>query len=386
MKEAVSLIIPLYNGRRYIAETLESALAQTRPPDEILVIDDGSADDGADIASSFASVTVVRRPHEGVAPTMNAGLGRAKGSLVSILDADDLLLPETLEAEVACLTERPEAALVYGQARFIDARSEPLPGLFPARLYPAAENFGRLLERNFILSPSGVLIRRSVIEEVGAFDQAIGHAVEYDLWLRVARRYPLACLEQVLIEYRRHPAAMTGNVGGHFRGEQRAVGKYSVEETLDALQKVYPDEAEAQLRLAMIRLKCDDFAEARQIATAQLQEENGRENGKDFLANFILGQCALGEKEWAEAEQFFLNCRKLAPDAPEILNNLGALQARLHGDWPAAARLFAQALALKMQYNDARRNLALARQENADVEELRLTTRLLRKELVPPGD
>ena len=98
----------------------------------------------------------------------------------------------------------------------------------------------------------------------------------------------------------------------------------------------------------------------------------------DFLVSFILAQCALGEKEWTEAEQHFLRCLELAPDAPEILNNLGALQALLRDDWPAAARLFAQALTLQPQYNDARCNLALARQESINIGALRWTTRLLR--------
>ena len=371
------------------------------------MIDDGSEDDGADVAASFPKVTVVRRPHEGVAAAMNAGVSRARGSLIAILDADDLLTPEMLEACTRCLVNQPEAALVYGQARFIDARGEPLPGLFAACPYPAEENFGRLLERNFILSPSGAMIRRSAIQEVGAFDLAITHAVEYDLWLRIARRFPLACLEQVLVEYRRHPAAMTSNTGGHFHGEQQAIEKYGDEETLKALRKVYDDEAEVQLRLALIRLKSNDIPKARQLAeqqttaaqeqrttaaqeqrttAAQEQQEKSSEGAKTFLANFILGQCALHEHQWAEAEEYFLRCRAQTPDAAEILNNLGVLQVRAHDDWPAAARLFAQALALRPQYQDARRNLALARQERAIAAELRLTTRLLRDALVPAAD
>jgi len=380
MGAKISVVIPLFNGVRYIGETLDSVTAQTRAPDEIIVVDDGSEDDGPALAEARPEASLVRCPHRGVGPTLNEGVARARGEFVAFLDADDRLLPETLEAEAELLERRPEAALVYGQARYIDAEGYSIPGLFPAREYPPAEQFGRLLERNFILTPSGVLARRWALEEAGPFDPEISHALEYDLWLRIARRRPLACLERPVVEYRRRLGAMTGDVGGHRRGETAAVQKYSASEILAALEAVYPERDEARLRLAAIELKCGKTGAARELAAPFLTRKDAGLNLR-LLARFTLGQCAWREGLEDEALAYFEVCLAYAPESPEVLNNLAVLHARQSADWETATVFFERAAKNKPGYGDAAWNCAQARRREKRA--LRWTGCFLRDVLVP---
>ncbi len=116
-RERISVIIPVYNGALYLAEAIESVLFQTHPIDEILVVDDGSTDGSAAIASGFHQVRLLRKEHSGITGTLNRGLLESTGDLISFLDADDRWLPSKTEHQLRALRERPELSGAFGQAR-----------------------------------------------------------------------------------------------------------------------------------------------------------------------------------------------------------------------------------------------------------------------------
>ena len=113
----ISVIIPVYNGARFLAEAIQSVLDQTLPPDEIIVVDDGSTDGSAAIAAQNEGVFVLRQPHYGVGAALNLALNHASGDLLAFLDADDRWLPDKLEKQVAVLMADPPLDMVFGHVR-----------------------------------------------------------------------------------------------------------------------------------------------------------------------------------------------------------------------------------------------------------------------------
>ncbi len=168
----ISVIIPVYNGERFIAGAIRSALAQTRGPDEIIVADDGSTDASADIAASFEGVTVLSLPHRGGSAALNSGLAAASADLIAFLDADDLWAPEKLACQVAAIAETPSAEAVFGRVvNFTDAEGRIVsPSDVPTGL-PAMVG----------ASKSAMLIARQAFDRVGAFDESV-LAADFPEW------------------------------------------------------------------------------------------------------------------------------------------------------------------------------------------------------------
>src|SRR5262245_58858321 len=135
----ISVIIPCYNGSSYIGSTLESALGQTRPPLEVIVIDDGSTDDSAAIAGSFGPcVRVIRQANQGESTARNVGIAQASGDYLVFLDADDLLDRSALEVQSRAVFGRPGAVALMGVAYFDQDPSRPLRVQLPQadRFFP----------------------------------------------------------------------------------------------------------------------------------------------------------------------------------------------------------------------------------------------------------
>lgn len=204
----VTVIVPCYNGARFLEETLESALRQTYPHVEVIVVDDGSTDDSAEIARRFP-IRYLYQDNCGLSNARNAGIRESRGAYVLFLDADDRLRPEAIECGVRILESHPECALTIGDHVFISADGRHLKNsLKVAALHSHYES---LLKSNFIEMISSVLFRRRVFEEVGAFDSALRVAEDYDLYLRIARVRPICCHTAVIAEYRIHTANASHN-------------------------------------------------------------------------------------------------------------------------------------------------------------------------------
>jgi glycosyltransferase involved in cell wall biosynthesis len=158
----VSVVIPLFEQARYVGEAIESVLAQTRPVFELIVVDDGSSDGGADVAAAYGSnVHVVRRPHSGIGATRNHGARLATGDLLSFLDADDVLPIDRFERQVGYLETFPEVDGVFGAVdEFADGERVAGERLMRA---PRAAQVARL--------PSTMLLRRSAFDRVGPYDE-----------------------------------------------------------------------------------------------------------------------------------------------------------------------------------------------------------------------
>ena len=191
----LSVVIPAYNARRTIDATIGSVLAQTRRDFELIVVDDGSSDDTPERVAAHAErdrrVRLIQQANAGTAGARNTGSAEATGRLISMLDNDDLWMPNYLERAVAALDGAPEAGFAYGDAWLLNEsvgrigrrtsfqHYAPLPDRAPAE-----ELLLRLIEENFVLSP--VTIRAAVLRETGGFSEEIQGADDWDLWLRIA--------------------------------------------------------------------------------------------------------------------------------------------------------------------------------------------------------
>ncbi len=212
----VSVLMPCFNAADTLPETLDSILAQTHPDFEIIAVDDGSADDTASILQSYAAqdprLQPLRLPHQGIIPTLNAGLEACHAEFVARMDADDLSPPQRLAAQSHYLDEHPEVGLVASLVEGFP-QSELRGGfrIYIEWLNSLIENEAIYRER-FVESPlahPSVMFRKSLVQELGGY-QEHGWAEDYDLWLRMAEiGTRFAKFPEVLLQWRDHPPRLT---------------------------------------------------------------------------------------------------------------------------------------------------------------------------------
>jgi glycosyltransferase involved in cell wall biosynthesis len=195
----VSVIIPCFNRSARLREAIESVLAQTYQDFEVLVIDDGSTDDTrTSLERRFAGdsrIHYFHKTHAGPGPARNLGLRNASGEFIAFLDSDDLWLPDKLEHQIRQLDEDPEAALSFTDAFERDASADG-PTRFQSHGFRGAPTLKAVVEANFPLCTPAVVIRRSVLEETGMFDESLACAQDWDLWIRVLASHRAAYLER----------------------------------------------------------------------------------------------------------------------------------------------------------------------------------------------
>jgi glycosyltransferase involved in cell wall biosynthesis len=205
----VSVVIPCFNQGRFLAEALASVDAQTYAPTDIVLIDDGSTDTTSAVAKQFPRVRYVRQRNLGLAQARNAGVRAALGEYLVFLDADDRLRSDALAVGIAELTAQPSMALVFGRCQRIDESGAPL------RTGPATPVSGHvyraLLRRNPIWTPAIAMFRRALCEPLMRFDPAVDAAADYELYLRIARHYPIHGHTHVVADYRLHQGSMSRN-------------------------------------------------------------------------------------------------------------------------------------------------------------------------------
>ena len=199
----VSVVIACHNEAAYIRESIESVLAQSVPAYEVVVVDDGSTDDTAGIVRSIPGVALASLPRGGVSVARNHGWRSTSGEFVIFHDADDRLLPNAIEAGLDAFALHPECGFVYGFAGFIDASGASIGTAHAARRVTNA-NYEFFLAGSPPAPASAVMFRRAGLEAVDGFRVEQELAQDVDLYLRVARSFPVFCHEVTITEYRRH--------------------------------------------------------------------------------------------------------------------------------------------------------------------------------------
>jgi len=227
----VSAIITAYNGAAFVADAIESILAQTRPVDEIVVVDDGSTDNTAEIVEFYRAfgVRCIRQENRGLPRARNRGILETTGDLIAFLDCDDAWLPDKNALQVDYLAAHPEAAIVSGHAWWWDPTTDRR---WIERMGARRSKLPReIMVYNCVGNASGTLIRRRIFEEVGLFDPAQIWAEDWELWMRVASRGEIGFIDSPLITYRVVPTSLTHQrpwerVSGYFQLSFKAIRKF----------------------------------------------------------------------------------------------------------------------------------------------------------------
>jgi len=205
----VSVLIPLYNRKAYIRETIESVLVQDYPDVELIVVDDGSTDGGDKEVEQYAAegkLTLLRHPdriNKGQSAALNLALACARGEFVAVLDSDDLFMPGKLAAQVSFLQANPDVGLVYGNGKGVDRNNKFLYEINYDHRSEESDPGAVLLDCYFLL-PQNSLVRRSVYDQVGDFDETLRSGQDHDMLIRIAEITQLAHIPVDLFRYRRH--------------------------------------------------------------------------------------------------------------------------------------------------------------------------------------
>jgi len=253
MKNAprISVVTPTYNSAAYLAATVESIRAQTFGDWELVLFDDGSSDGSVGVSEEFARqdsrIRAMIGNHGGISLTRNRGFQETlpESEFVTFLDSDDTWEPEALALLVDALERHPECPAAYGLARAVDAegrqfagddlmesmrhRREIRGGRYVDLPVSAPTSFQAELVKNCVVTPGTSLVRRRVIESLGGFAPTTDPCEDWDMNLRIARHGGFFLVDQVVLNWRRHPGSISSTAGNRWRRAQLAVWKRAIE-------------------------------------------------------------------------------------------------------------------------------------------------------------
>ena len=207
--ESVAVVVTSFNDEAYLREALLSVFAQERQADQVIVVDDGSIVSPVSILKEFPKATLLRKSNGGLSSARNLGLQQARSRYICFLDADDRLEPNAIASGLACFADAPEAAMVYGGHRRIDANGKPAGSDHYEGV--SKDPYADLLSGNRIGMHATVLYRREVLLALGGFNEQLRRCEDYDLYLRIARQYAIASHPEIVAEYRWHGQNMSSN-------------------------------------------------------------------------------------------------------------------------------------------------------------------------------
>lgn len=214
MSITVSIVIPAYNSSRYLPETIEHVLSQTFSDYEVLVINDGSTDNTAEIATRYSQqdsrVKLFSQNNQGLSGARNTGIQIAQGEYIAFLDSDDHWLPHKLAAHMDHFARLPNLGISFGRIEFMSFDGKPTRRFSNSRLVNLTPK--HLYYENSIVTPSNAVIRRSVLEQIGLFDRTLRVWEDIDLFLRAASKgWKVEGIDQVLVRYRTNQAGLSSN-------------------------------------------------------------------------------------------------------------------------------------------------------------------------------
>jgi glycosyltransferase involved in cell wall biosynthesis len=232
-KPLVSVIIPVYNGREFIGEAIDSAAKQTYRNLEIIVVDDGSTDGTLSILHEYADtddrIRVISQANGGVAKARNAAIAAARGEFIAPLDADDLWLPTKIERQMQAMQQAgDDCGFVYSWWASIDSVGNVLDR--SPRWTVAGHRFETLLLVNFTGNASAPLFRKHCLVEAGGYNPKLaaaksGGCEDFEVVLRIAAKYSIAVVPEILMGYRRSPGSMSTNCDRMWSSRQMVLAR-----------------------------------------------------------------------------------------------------------------------------------------------------------------
>ena len=235
-RHLIDVVIPAFNAEKYIAQTLESAAFQGDLIKSIIVVNDGSSDKTSEIVDSFSktrqdlNITLLNQVNQGLANARNTGITAASAPYIALLDADDIWLETKLRKQLHLFSKDQNLDLgaVYCGYTLINENSLPIVGKHLI-IQPALRGkvYSKLLTGNFISgSGSSILIKASVFKEIGYFDENLNASEDWDMWLRIARKYQFDYVDEPLVQIRVHASNMQKDFSRMLASELAMLNKF----------------------------------------------------------------------------------------------------------------------------------------------------------------
>jgi len=226
----ISIITPSYNQGQFIKETIDSVLSQNYPNLEYIVMDGGSTDDTISILKSYGGkIKWISKKDKGQTDAINKGLELATGDILAYLNSDDVMLSNTLNKIAKFFKENKNAAWVTGSYQIVDENSKIINSFAvkSKTLLRKIPNKSTLLVANYIIQPS-TFWRRSLVDEIGFFNESLHYCMDFDYWLRVIEKFKLYTLPDKLSSFRIHGNSKGGVLyKKQFEEEHRLVKEYT---------------------------------------------------------------------------------------------------------------------------------------------------------------
>ncbi len=247
----VSVIIPTFNRAEKICRAVSSVINQTFRDIEIIVIDDASTDNTIERLNDFGSrIKVIRHDKNmGVSASRNTGLSSAIGEYIALLDSDDYWLPEKLDVQVAFFKANPDAVICQARELWVRHGKRVNPG--KKHLKPSGDIFIQSLKL-CLVSPSAVMFKRSLLDEVGMFDEAFPVCEDYDLWLRISYKYPVYLIEQDLL-------VKEGGAPDQLSASIKGMDMYRIKSMVNLYKKGVLDKVQSKALLKELEYKCEVY-------------------------------------------------------------------------------------------------------------------------------
>lgn len=259
-KPNVSVIIPVYNGERYIAETIESVIAQTEPSWELIAVDDGSPDNSLEVLEQYAKkmpdrIRVITVSNGGVSRARNIGAAAARGTYIAFLDQDDLFAPEKIRRQKEMFERDRSLGISFTNEALIDGDGKVLQENV-LKLGPEHRGsvFETLLFNNFI-PISSVIIKKNLFEKTGGFSPKYSLAEDLDFLLRAARDIKVDYIDEPLLRYRVHSGSGTRMRIDRLNAETRSIIAQRMQDNPAYFRKHCGKYLLFQLKLSMLKLK-----------------------------------------------------------------------------------------------------------------------------------
>ena len=368
----VSVVMPVFNQELFVAEALDSIIAQSYPAYEVVIVDDGSKDMSLSICQEYqkkdSRFRVFSQRNKGPAAARNEAILQARGDYICLLDSDDRMDPKRIEHQLRPFLQDPTIDVVYTSVLLIDKKRNFL-GEIKGESLPSELFHAEMFFRNLIPGPGLMAKRICFLQE--PYDPSFVHAEDYELMLRFLRHFRFFYLDEPLTLYRRHTANLSENRPAHRAAEKRALDLYGQDFLEKIVSSTSLSHSEQELLLGKILFNKELFHKALDVLKKVFSP----------LSFFYQGNCHYLLDQLAEAKQCYEASLSLdALSNPACYNNL-ALLCIGERDTERAFTLLKEALYLKSDYLDASSNLACLLKEHPFSP--KFTLKELRSYLIP---
>ena len=227
----VDIIVPAYNAARYLPAAIESVIAQTFEDWRILLVDDGSTDNTAELVAPFIQqlgekLKYIYQPNAGLPAARNTAIRNSSAQFLALLDADDIWLPCRMSESLKSFENRPQLGLTYGFVSRIDPDGVVIDTFDRRQKHGEGRIAPYIYMRRIDLPCPTITFRRKCIDEVGLFDENMRATEDRDLWLRIALRYEVALVAEIIALYRISPGSMSADLGRMLKAQRHFIEKH----------------------------------------------------------------------------------------------------------------------------------------------------------------